>query len=73
MFKRAQIIQWNIIEREIIDEIIFRTINTRNKVMLELMPRAGMLISVKLTPDDIDGRKPPSDTLKGREIKNLFT
>jgi integrase/recombinase XerD len=59
MFKRAQIIQWNIIEKETIDEIIFRTINPRNRIMLELMSRAGMRISevLKLTPNDINGRK----------------
>jgi len=55
MFKRPQIIQWNIIEKETIDEIIFRTINPRNRIMLELMSRAGMRISevLKLTPKDI--------------------
>jgi integrase len=59
MFKRSQIIQWNIIEKETIDEIIFRTINPRNRIMLELMSRAGMRISevLKLTPNDINGRK----------------
>ena len=59
MFKRTQIIQWNIIEKETVDEIIFRTINPRNRIMLELMSRAGMRISevLKLTPNDIDGRK----------------
>ena len=59
MFKRAQIIQWNIIEKETIDEIIFRTVSPRNRIMLELMSRAGMRISevLKLTPSDIDGRK----------------
>jgi len=59
MFKRSQIIQWNIIEKDTIDEIIFRTINPRNRVMLELMTRSGMRISevLKLIPNDIDGRK----------------
>jgi hypothetical protein len=42
MFKRAQIIQWNILEKEVVDEIIFRTLNPRNRIMLELMARAGM-------------------------------
>ena len=59
MFKRRQIIQWNIIEKETVDEIIFRTIHPRNRIMLELMSRGGMRISevLKLTPNDIDGRK----------------
>jgi integrase len=59
MFKRAQIIQWNILEKEVIDEIIFRTLNSRNRIMLELMARAGMRISevLNLSPNDVDGRK----------------
>jgi integrase/recombinase XerD len=59
MFKRAQIIQWNILEKDTVDEIIFRTTNPRNRIMLELMSRAGMRISevLKLTPTDTDGRK----------------
>jgi len=59
MFKRPQVIQWNILEKDIIDEIVFRTTNTRNRIMLELMSRAGMRISevLKLTPKDTDGRK----------------
>jgi site-specific recombinase XerD len=59
MFKRAQIIQWNILEKDAVDEIIFRTIKSRNRIMLELMSRAGMRISevLKLTPNDVDGRK----------------
>ncbi|MDX2434555.1 MAG: phage integrase N-terminal SAM-like domain-containing protein, partial [Desulfobacterales bacterium] len=59
MFKRSQIIQWNILEKDIVDEIIFRTTNSRNRIMLELMSRAGMRISevLKLSPNDTDGRK----------------
>jgi len=37
MFKRTQIIKWNILEKEVVDEIIFRTLNPRNRIMLELM------------------------------------
>ena len=37
-------IQWDILEKEIVDEIIFRTTNTRNRLMLELMARGGMRI-----------------------------
>ena len=59
MFKRAQIIQWNILDKEVVDEIIFRTLNSRNRIMLELMARAGMRISevLNLSPNDVDGRK----------------
>lgn len=55
IFKRPQAIQWQIVDKETIDEIIFRTTNTRNRLMLELMARGGMRIGevLNLTPDDI--------------------
>jgi len=34
---------WNIIEKETVDEIIFRTSKPRNRLMLELMARGGMV------------------------------
>jgi hypothetical protein len=37
-------IQWKIVDKETIDEIIFRTMNSRNRLMLELMARGGMRI-----------------------------
>ncbi len=59
IFRRPQIIQWKIIEKESVDEIIFRTMNIRNRLILELMARGGMRIGevLKLTPADIDDRK----------------
>ena len=35
---------WNIVEKETIDEIIFRTTKVRNRLILELMARGGMRI-----------------------------
>ena len=51
--------QWKIFEKDVIDEIIFRTIKPRNRLMLELMAKAGMRISevLKLIPADIEDRK----------------
>ncbi len=42
-----------------VDEIIFRTIKPRNRLILELMARGGMRIGevLKLTPADVDERK----------------
>ncbi len=37
IFKRPQPIQWQIVAKETIDEIIFRIMNIRNRLMLELM------------------------------------
>jgi integrase/recombinase XerD len=55
IFKRPQAILWQIVDKETVDEIIFRTMNTRNRLMLELMARGGMRIGevLILTPGDI--------------------
>lgn len=63
MFKRiyrhSENSQWDIIDKEIVDEVIFRTTNPRNRLMLELMARGGMRISevLKLTPSDVSEHK----------------
>jgi site-specific recombinase XerD len=45
--------------RKQLDEIIFRTVKPRNRLMLELMARGGMRISevLKLTHKDVEGRR----------------
>ena len=43
-FKRPEIIQWQIVDDETVDEIIFKTMTIRNRLMLELMARGGMRI-----------------------------
>ena len=50
---------WEIVEKETVDEIIFRTTKPRNRLILELMARGGMRIGevLKLTLDDIEDRK----------------
>ena len=39
------LIRWTILEKEVVDEVIFRTIKPRNRLILELMARGGMRIS----------------------------
>jgi site-specific recombinase XerD len=58
IFKRPQAIQWQIVDKEAVDEIIFRTANTRNRLMLELMARGGMRVGevLSLTPTGIQER-----------------
>jgi len=58
IFKRSQTILWQIVDKETIDEIIFRTMNIRNSSMLELMARGGMRIGevLNLKPADIQER-----------------
>jgi integrase len=57
IFKDYRPIPWKIVEKETVDEIIFRTSDQRNRLILELMARGGMRIGevLKLTPSDIDG------------------
>jgi integrase len=59
VFKRPQANQWQIIDKDIIDEIIFRSLNIRDRLILELMARGGMRIGevLKLRPQDIQDRK----------------
>ena len=55
IFRRPPPIQWQIVDKDTIDEIIFRTTDKRNRLMLELMARGGMRVGevLKLTPDDV--------------------
>ena len=59
VFKNSRPQQWKIIEKDLIDEIIFKTEKPRNRIMLELMARAGMRIGevLKIRPVDIEDRK----------------
>ena len=73
IFRHSGSIHWDILEKEVVDEVIFRTTNPRNRLILELMARGGMRISevLKLTPaDSIDQklilRNPKSG--KGHEL-----
>ena len=68
-------IRWAILEKEVVDEIIFRTIKPRNRLILELMARGGMRIGevLKLTPNDIEDRKLTLRALKsGKEREIVF-
>jgi len=44
LFRPKVTVSWTIIEKEAVDEIIFRTANVRNRLILELMARGGMRI-----------------------------
>ena len=43
LFRAKPSYNWDIIEKETVDEIIFRTSKPRNRLMLELMARGGMV------------------------------
>ncbi len=59
MFRPRVSRSWKILEKDVVDEMIFRTDNDRDRLMLELMARAGMRIGevLKLTVEDVDGKK----------------
>lgn len=75
LFRPKANVHWDIIEKETVDEIIFRTDNVRNRLMLELMARGGMRVGevLKLTPKDILDRKLIlNDTKSGKEQELIF-
>ncbi len=59
LFRPGKLARWQIHEKETIDEIIFRTIKPRNRLMLELMARGGMRVGevLNLHAADVDDQK----------------
>ncbi len=75
IFKDRRPPPWPNIEKELIDEIIFKTVNPRNRIMLELMARGGMRIGEVLIirPIDIQDRKITlPDPKSGKEFELVF-
>ncbi len=58
-YRERVVSKWKILEKETVDEIIFRTTKPRNRLMLELMARGGMRIGeiLKLRLKDLQDRK----------------
>jgi integrase len=75
IFREAKLPSWSIIEKDVVDEIIFRTDNPRNRLILELMARGGMRIGevLNLTPRDVEDRKLTiRDPKSGRPLEVVF-
>jgi integrase/recombinase XerD len=75
LFRARPSYNWNIIEKETVDEVIFRTSKSRNRLILELMARGGMRISevLKLTPLDFNDRRLTlKEPKSGREQEFIF-
>ena len=75
IFKDRKPPPWPIIEKELIDEIIFKTVKLRNRIMLELMARGGMRVGevLKIRPIDIQDRKITLwDPKSGKESEMVF-
>ncbi len=74
-YRERIVSKWKIIEKETVDEIIFRTTKPRNRLMLELMARGGMRIGevLKLRLKDLQDRKLILQEPKsGREHELVF-
>jgi len=75
LFRPAVTVNWDIVEKETVDEIIFRTAKIRNRIMLELMARGGMRIGevLKLRPKDIqDSKLVIREPKSGKEYEYVF-
>jgi integrase len=75
LFRPKVRVQWKLLEKDTVDEIIFRTTTLRNRLMLELMARGAMRIGevLKLTPNDIAERKLLlREPKSGREFEIVF-
>jgi integrase/recombinase XerD len=74
-YRSPGLIRWTIPEKEVVDEVIFRTIKPRNRLIVELMARGGMRISevLQLIPSDIEDRKLTLRSSKsGKEREIVF-
>ncbi len=73
IFKRPQNIQWQILDKETVDEIIIRTMNTRNRLILELIARGGMTIGevLSLKPYDIREKNSRIQNPKSRRAEEV--
>jgi integrase len=75
LYRERVPLRWKIIEKETIDEIIFRTTKVRNRLILELMARGGMRIGevLKLRLKDLQDRKLVlSEPKSGKEYEFVF-
>ena len=75
LFRRKVHTHWNIVEKDMVDEIIFRTMKQRDRLVLELMARGGMRVGevLGLTPADIHGQKLVIQNPKsGKENEFIF-
>ena len=59
LFQPTVTISWTILEKETVDEIIFKIHVPRDRLLVELMARGGLRVSeaLKLTPRDVEDRR----------------
>jgi len=75
LYRPGKHIHWDVVEKETIDEIIFRTTKVRNRLILELMARGGMRVGevLKLTPRDVNDQNLTIQSPKrGKDTEGVF-
>jgi integrase/recombinase XerD len=75
LYRKKVETRWEIIEKETVDEIIFRTTKNRNRLLLELMARGGMRVGevLKLRLKDLQDQKLVLyDPKSGKEQEIVF-
>ncbi len=75
IYRPGKPIHWEVVEKETVDEIIFRTTKLRNRLILELMARGGMRVGevLKLTPKDVSDHKLTIQSPKsGKDAEVVF-
>ena len=75
LYRPGKTNHWDMVEKETIDEIIFRTTKVRNRLILELMARGGMRVGevLKLTPRHVNDQKLILKAPKsGNEVEVVF-
>jgi len=75
IFREPKISRWDILEKDLVDEMIFRTRNRRNRLMLELMARGGMRVGevLKIRAGDlIDQKIILQDPKSGKESEAVY-
>ena len=75
IFREPKIRRWDILEKDLVDEMIFRTRNRRNRLMLELMARGGMRVGEVLkirASDVVDQKIILLDPKSGKESEAVY-
>jgi len=75
IFKEPKIRRWDIFEKDLVDEMIFRTGNRRNRLMLEMMARGGMKVGKVLkirAGDEVDQKIILQDPKSDKEPEAVF-
>jgi integrase/recombinase XerD len=75
LFRAPNQVRWDFLEKETVDEIIFKEPKIRDRLLVELMARGGLRVSeaLKLTPKDVqDRRLILREPKSGREEEVVF-